>query len=161
MAERYLTNDSGVHCRLLELRDHGRQADGEIVSWGLNSRLDNLQAGRSSTAGCAPFRKRSARRRALARLYRERLGNLEELVLPPGPDSGPDHFDVYQNYEIEAPRRAALRAFLEARGIGTLLPWGGKAVHQWPAAGFPAAPPLYRTTLREAAAVASEPFAFR
>ena len=28
----------------VELRDHGRGADGEIVSWGLNSRLDNLQA---------------------------------------------------------------------------------------------------------------------
>jgi dTDP-4-amino-4,6-dideoxygalactose transaminase len=131
-----LTSDSGVHCRLLELRDHGRRADGEIVSWGLNSRLDNLQA---AILDCRlrSFPQAIGRRRALARLYRERLGNLEELALPPGPDSGPDHFDVYQNYEIEAPRRAALRAFLEARGIGTLLPWGGRAVHQWPGLGFP------------------------
>ena len=30
--------------RMLQLHDHGRRADGEIISWGLNSRLDNLQA---------------------------------------------------------------------------------------------------------------------
>ena len=45
---------------------------------------------------------------------------------PPAPDSDAAHFDVYQNYEIEAERRDGLREFLLARGIGTLLPWGGK-----------------------------------
>jgi dTDP-4-amino-4,6-dideoxygalactose transaminase len=135
IANHFEVNGADVYDRMLQLRDHGRRADGTIVSWGLNSRLDNLQA------AILDDRLRSypqviERRRAQARLYRQRLGELEELVLPPGPDGDPDHFDVYQNYEIEAPCRDLLREFLHARGIGTSVPWGGKAVHQWPGLGF-------------------------
>lgn len=130
-----LTNDDAVYDRMLQLRDHGRRADGEIVSWGLNSRLDNLQAAvldyRLGTYPAA-----IERRRAIAALYQERLNHLEEVVLPPPPDADAEHFDVYQNYEIEAGRRDELKRFLQARGIGTLVQWGGKAVHQWPALGF-------------------------
>lgn len=129
------TNSAEVHGRMVELHDHGRRADGEIVSWGLNSRLDNLQAAILSHR-LRSFGAAIERRRTLARLYCERLAGLEELALPPGPDGDPDHFDVYQNYEIEAPRRDLLREFLKARGIGTIVPWGGKAVHQWSRLGF-------------------------
>ena len=31
------------------------------------------------------------RRRAIASMYQERLGILDELQLPPGPDADPDH----------------------------------------------------------------------
>jgi len=130
-----VTNDPDMCGRMMELRDHGRRGDGEVVSWGLNSRLDNLQA------AVLDYRLRSferviERRRALAQLYRQRLEGLEELVLPPGPDGDVRHFDVYQNYEIEAQRRDELRGHLKARGIGTALAWGGKAVHQWERLGF-------------------------
>ena len=130
-----VSNDAAILERMLRLRDHGRGSDGEIAGWGLNSRLDNLQA------AILDYRLRSyarviERRRALARIYRERLSAIEELALPPGPDNDPDHFDVFQNYEIGAERRDALRAFLRARGIGTLIQWGGKAVHQWDKLGF-------------------------
>lgn len=64
------------------------------------------------------------------------------MVLPPGPAADEAYFDVYQNYEIEADQRDRLREFLTARGIGTLLPWGGKAVHQWEALGFDARLPV-------------------
>jgi dTDP-4-amino-4,6-dideoxygalactose transaminase len=130
-----VTSRDHIHGRMLELRDHGRRADGEIVSWGLNSRLDNLQAAILD----ARFEKFPAvieRRRAIARLYKSRLSELEELTLPPGPDGDDEHFDIYQNYEIEAARRDQLRAHLAECGIGTLLPWGGKAVHQWEKLGF-------------------------
>jgi dTDP-4-amino-4,6-dideoxygalactose transaminase len=135
-----LTQDEDVADRMIQLRDHGRRADGEIVSWGLNSRLDNLQA------AILDYRLRSysqaiERRRSLARIYQERLGVLEELALPPGPDQDLDHFDVFQNYELEAQGRDALRAYLKERGIGTLIQWGGKAVHQWHALGFKASLP--------------------
>lgn len=130
-----ITNDDDVYDRMIQLHDHGRRADGEIISWGLNSRLDNLQA------AILDFRLISypaaiERRRALAAVYQERLGELEQLSLPPAPDSDPRHFDVYQNYEIEASRRDALREHLKAHGIGTLIQWGGKAVHQWSGLGF-------------------------
>jgi dTDP-4-amino-4,6-dideoxygalactose transaminase len=130
-----VTNNCGVHGRMLELRDHGRRADGEIVSWGLNSRLDNLQAA-ILDARLARYQAVIERRRAIARLYRSRLSHLEELKLPPGPDGDPDHFDIYQNYEIEALERDRLRAHLKDCGISTLIQWGGKAVHQWEKLGF-------------------------
>ena len=130
-----LTNSDNIRDRMLQLRDHGRRCDGEVVSWGLNSRLDNLQAAILD----ARLKKYAAvieRRRGIARLYRSRLSGLEELTLPPGPDGDPEHFDIYQNYEIEALRRDELRLHLQACGIGTLVPWGGKAVHQWDKLGF-------------------------
>jgi dTDP-4-amino-4,6-dideoxygalactose transaminase len=130
-----VTNNSSIHDRMVQLHDHGRRADGEIVSWGLNSRLDNLQAA-ILDARLAKYQAVIERRRAIARLYRSRLSNLEQLKLPPGPDNDPDHFDIYQNYEIEAFQRNALQAHLKTRGIGTLVHWGGKAVHQWEKLGF-------------------------
>jgi dTDP-4-amino-4,6-dideoxygalactose transaminase len=61
---------------------------------------------------------------------------MPELQLPPAPDSDPDHFDVYQNYELQADRRDELKEHLRINGIGTLIQWGGKAVHQWERLGF-------------------------
>jgi dTDP-4-amino-4,6-dideoxygalactose transaminase len=136
-----VTNDAAIHERLAQLRDHGRATNnGEIVSWGLNSRLDNLQAAILDHR-LQFFDHAIERRRALASLYRARLEHLDAVVLPSGPDNDPDHFDVFQNYEIEARDRDRLRAFLQARGIGTILPWGGRAVHQWKRLGLKAALP--------------------
>jgi dTDP-4-amino-4,6-dideoxygalactose transaminase len=129
------TNAGRIRQRLLELRDHGRSRSGEIVTWGFNSRLDSLQAAILDWR-LERFPQAVGRRRELARLYRQRLEGVEELTLPPGPDGDPNHFDVFQNYEIEAAGRDALREFLKARGIGTLVPWGGKAVHQCEGLGF-------------------------
>ena len=75
-------------------------------------------------------------RRDVASLYQENLKDLEQIILPPSPDSDPDHFDVYQNYEIEAKDRDKLKDYLAKKGIGTLIQWGGKGVHQWEALGF-------------------------
>ncbi len=139
-----LTNSEHIYERVVELRDHGRGADGEIVSWGLNSRLDNLQAAILDFR-LASYDAAVDRRRALAGCYRDGLQSIRQVKLPPGPDHrehDPDHFDVFQNYEIEAERRDELRAFLRSRQIGSALPWGGKAVHQWPRLGFEARLPF-------------------
>ncbi len=120
---------------LRELRDHGRNRDGLVVRWGLNSRLDNLQAAILSVK-LKIFPQEIERRRAIARIYHERLKGLEDLTLPPGPDENPDHFDIYQNYEIESGSREKLREHLKAKGIGTIIQWAGKAVHQFQGLGF-------------------------
>jgi UDP-2-acetamido-2-deoxy-ribo-hexuluronate aminotransferase len=104
------------------------------VSWALNSRLDNLQAAILDFK-LVSYDTAVERRRTLASLYQVRLQAIPQLKLPPAPDHS-DHFDVFQNYEIEAERRDELRAFLNTRQIGSALPWGGKAVHQWPRLGF-------------------------
>jgi dTDP-4-amino-4,6-dideoxygalactose transaminase len=131
-----VTDDDEVARKTRLYRDHGRNGQtGEVEMWGLNSRLDNLQA---AILDCQ-FRDYQAiidRRRAIARLYQQLIGDLRELALPPAPESDPDHYDTFQNYEIEAERRDELRQYLKERGIGTLVQWGGKAVHQFRALGF-------------------------
>jgi dTDP-4-amino-4,6-dideoxygalactose transaminase len=130
-----ITNDDAICEKLLALRNHGFGSDGEPVTWALNSRLDNLQAAILDYK-LTQYEREVARRRGLARLYREHLENIPQLRLPPGPDGDPDRFDVYQNYEIEAEDRDRLRAFLGERGVGTAVQWGGKAVHQFQRLGF-------------------------
>lgn len=130
-----LTNDEEIYTKLLLLRDHGREASGDVVLWGLNSRLDNLEAAYLDFQ-LKDYPRVVDRRRAIASLYEKRLGACAHLRLPPAPSTEPDHFDIFQNYEIEAERRDQLKDYLKARGVGTLIQWGGKPVHQFSKLGF-------------------------
>jgi dTDP-4-amino-4,6-dideoxygalactose transaminase len=130
-----VTNDDKVAEQIAILRDHGRNPEGEVVAWGYNCRLDNLQA------AFLDFKLKSypqeiERRREIAALYQEHLGGLSELQLPPGPKADARHFDVYQNYELEADRRDELKVYLEENGIRSLIQWAGKAVHQFSSLGL-------------------------
>ncbi len=128
-------NDFNLFDKVYQLHDHGRNINGEVRGWGRNSRLDNLQAAILNHR-IKSYDQIIARRRAVANMYQQQLGDLEELQLPPAPNSDMDHFDVYQNYELQADRRDDLKQYLHANGIGTLIQWGGKAVHQWEHLGF-------------------------
>ena len=130
-----LTNDAEMARKMSLLRDHGRDETGLVVTWGLNSRLDNLQAAVLNVK-LQQLDAEIERRRTIARMYRDGLEGLEDMVLPPGPDDDSDHFDVYQNYEVEAGRRDELRAQLEKDGIRTIIQWAGKPVHQFDGLGF-------------------------
>lgn len=125
-----VTNDDEIAEKVLRLRDHGRSPDGDVVEWGLNSRLDNLFAAILSWR-FNDYDRVIARRRAVAAMYDAGLSGVRELGLPPAPGADPNHFDVYQNYEIEAERRDELRDFLLAAGIGSLIQWSGKPLHHW------------------------------
>ena len=129
-----MTNDDAMAEQLRLLRDHGRNAEGEVVAWGVNSRLDTVQAA-VLLAKFKHYPAEIARRRGIAARYRDGLMGLDDLTLPPGPDEG-DHFDVYQNYEVEAGRRDELRAHLSENGVGTIVQWGGKPVHRLSGLGF-------------------------
>jgi dTDP-4-amino-4,6-dideoxygalactose transaminase len=136
-----VTNDDAVAEKMHGLRDHGRTATGEVVGWGMNSRLDNLQAAILNLQ-FRDYDSIISHRRSLAATYQRELGSLRQVVLPPAPDADKRHFDIYQNYEIEADRRDELKVFLKERGIGTLIQWGGKAVHQFPALGLEVSLPV-------------------
>jgi len=136
-----IANNDEAAGRARSLHDHGRDGQGNVTGWGFNSRLDNLQAAILDYR-LLKYDAVIARRRELARIYEAALEGVAEVVRPPGPDADEAHFDVYQNYEIEAVERDRLRDFLTARGIGTLVPWGGNAVHQWDALGFEARLPV-------------------
>lgn len=130
-----LCNDDAVYEQLLLLRDHGRAEDGDVKLWGFNSRLDNLQAAILNYM-FDEYETIIQRRRQIASLYHDALGQVAELSLPPAPTESGPHFDVFQNFEIEADRRDELIAYLKEHGVGTLQQWGGKAVHQFPHLGF-------------------------
>jgi len=130
-----VTNDAEIARKIALLRDHGRNEHGDVEMWGYNSRLDNMQAA-ILHAQFRDYDEIIRRRRSIAALYDSLLSDLAELVLPPGPDADADHFDVYQNYEIEADRRDELRSYLSERGIGTILQWGGTPVHRFTGLGF-------------------------
>ena len=125
-----VTGDDDIAESIMRLRDHGRGSDGVVRDWGLNSRLDNLQAAFLA----AQFKRYPAvieHRRELARCYEEGLASLDGLLLPPGPHSDPQRLDIFQNYEIRSPKRDTLKAFLAKHEIGTLIQWGGSAPHHF------------------------------
>jgi len=130
-----LVNDKDLYHQIFQLHDHGRDVDGEVRRWGRNSRLDNIQAAILSHK-LKTYDKVIARRREVAQMYQERLGMLNELQLPAPPDTTSDNFDVYQNYELTADNRDELKVYLDEKNIGTLIQWGGKAVHQFTQLGF-------------------------
>ncbi len=130
-----VTNDDEVAASVMLLKDHGRNEEGQVVAWGYNSRLDNMQA---AVLGykLKSYPQAIERRRTVAARYQEGLGDLSEVELPPAPDADKHHFDVYQNYEMEADQRDDLRAYLDSHGIKTIIQWAGVPVHQFKELGF-------------------------
>ena len=131
-----LCNDKDIYEKMLLLRDHGRShTTGDVEVWGFNTRLDNIHAAMLHEQ-FKNYHKTIERRREIAEVYNEKLKGVSELTLPIPPSEGGKHFDVFQNYEIEAKNRDALKDFLKDNGIGTLVQWGGKLVHEFPKLGF-------------------------
>ncbi len=131
-----LCNDKKNYERLLMLRDHGRDpVTGDVLLWGRNSRLDNLQAAFLNFQ-FQYYDDVVKRRREIATIYNNRLFDLPDLLLPPKPNENDDHYDIFQNYEIESHNRDLLKDSLSKNGIGTLIQWGGKGVHQFKKLGF-------------------------
>ena len=111
------------------LRDHGRDENGEFKSWGFNSRLDNLQAA-ILLEKFKSFNEDIERRRTIAKIYNNEINVGNNVTLPPGPTDEGLYFDTYQNYELRAYKRDELKSYLSENGIGTIIQWGGKAIHQ-------------------------------
>jgi len=130
------TDDDETARQLRLLRDHGRNEDGLVVTWGVNSRLDTLNAAICS-AKLRIYPQEIERRREIARMYRDRLADLDDMALPPGPDDDPDHYDCYQNYEVESGRRDELRDSLLQNGVRTIIQWAGTPVHRFEGLNLP------------------------
>lgn len=143
-----VTSNDEIAEKILKLRDHGRDENGEVTGWGLNSRLDNLQAA-ILNFNFSQYKETIARRREIAGLYNEFLQGLPNLKLPPAPDSDLDYYDIYQNYEVETSARDELREYLDTAGIKTILQWGGKAVHQFEKLGLNYELPKTEQTLKK------------
>lgn len=112
------------------LRDHGVQrVSGDILHYGFNSRLDNLQAAILNVK-FKYLPQWIERRRELASLYHRGLSGLEHIKVPPPPESEGRYFDSFANYVIRAQDRDRLVAHLRERGVEILISWPKPMHHQ-------------------------------
>ncbi len=130
-----VTNSQEIAEKVQRLRDHGRMASGDIAGWSFNCRLDNLHAAILDLK-LKQVPSWIKRRREIAAIYHQYLSNLPQLLLPPSPMDNDTYFDVFQNYEIEAEDRDRLKLYLQENEIETMIPWGGKGIHQFKALGL-------------------------
>jgi dTDP-4-amino-4,6-dideoxygalactose transaminase len=122
-----VTNDRVLADRLRLLREYGWRERYVSDCAGLNTRLDELQAAVLRVK--LPFLdKENARRRELARIYDAVLS--ATTVIGPRGWQRADH--VYHQYVVQSDRRDALRSFLKANGVGTLIHYP-VPVHMQPA----------------------------
>ena len=124
-----ITNDKALAERVKRLRNGGQTSKYQHDEFGVNTRLDEMQA--------AILRERlvrlpewTTRRRALAARYRAALAGVTAaapatlpatlpttLTVPPEFDAG----HVYHLFPVLSPSREALREHLQANGIETLI----------------------------------------
>jgi dTDP-4-amino-4,6-dideoxygalactose transaminase len=133
------TNEDRIAELVYHMRNHGADREKRLNTvssvWATNSRLDNLQAAFLNYK-LPKFDATIARRRRIARTYHAAFEGLPDFGRPPGPDTNGPHFDVFQNYEIDVGDRDGLRKQLQCDSVGTIIQWGGVAIHHLRALGF-------------------------
>jgi len=109
------TNDPGLADHARRLRNGGQTDRYHHAEFGVNSRLDEIQAA-VLAARLQWLPRWTAERRALARRYRASLANAP-VAVPPERDAG----HVYHLFPVLSDSRSALQGYLKARGIETLI----------------------------------------
>ena len=110
-----ITDDDDLARKLRMYANHGQLKKHEHEIEGINSRLDCIQAAvlRAKLPHLAEW---TRKRQANAARYTEKLAKIPQVTVPKVA-SGSTH--VYHLYVVRAPRRDALREFLQERGIET------------------------------------------
>jgi dTDP-4-amino-4,6-dideoxygalactose transaminase len=111
-----ITNDTTLAEKIKRIRNGGQTAKYLHEEFGVNSRLDEMQAAilRERLALLPAW---TARRRALGARYRAALAGVAQVVVPPEFDAG----HVYHLFPVLTPARDALQRHLSANGIETLI----------------------------------------
>lgn len=113
----YMTlNDAGMAARAKLLRNHGLVDRNTVQEWGVNSRLDTMQA------VVLNIRLKNLdsvieRKRANVALYRSLLSQ-KHVFIPPDQNY---EFNTFVLFVIQVDRRDELQKFLTSRGIGTAI----------------------------------------
>jgi dTDP-4-amino-4,6-dideoxygalactose transaminase len=110
-----ITNDPALAAAIKQLRNGGQTDRYHHREPGVNSRLDEMQAA-ILLARLTRLPAWTARRRALAARYRQRLASPWVQALP---EADPGH--VYHLFVVRTGKRPELQAHLSARGIETLI----------------------------------------
>jgi dTDP-4-amino-4,6-dideoxygalactose transaminase len=112
-----VTSDAALAERMTMLARHGGLVKHQHRIEGINSRLDGLQAAILSVKLPHLPAWTKARQQA-AEVYDAGLNQIEDVVIP---SVGVDRTHVYHLYTIQHPRRDALAAHLNARGVQTAI----------------------------------------
>ena len=110
------TADAGLAARMKRLRNGGQSDKYQHAEFGVNSRLDELQAA-ILRARLPHLPEWTNQRRALARHYRQHLAGIDGLTVPREHDEG----HVYHLFPVLSPARDAFRDRLKTAGIETLV----------------------------------------
>jgi dTDP-4-amino-4,6-dideoxygalactose transaminase len=110
------SNDDALAARARRMRNGGQTSRYHHAEFGVNSRLDEIQAA-VLRARLPRLRAWTAARRALAREYRHALAGIEGLAVPPELDAG----HVYHLFPVLSQARDDLQAHLRAEGLETLI----------------------------------------
>lgn len=110
------TNDRDLAARMKRLRNGGQTDRYHHGEFGVNSRLDEMQA--AILRARLPFLSRwTTRRRELARAYRARLTNQRAVIVPPLLDDG----HVFHLFPVRSDAREQVQSALRGAGIETLI----------------------------------------
>ncbi len=124
------TDDPGLAERLRTLRNYGmHRASGDILEFGFNARLDNLQAAILDLK-LPHVSHWIARRAEIAARYSAGLAGVGDLRLPSLADERIGV--VFLNYVVRTEHRSGLREHLEQDGIETLISLS-RPLHHHPA----------------------------
>ncbi len=108
------TNDDVINDVIRSIQAHGQVAKNDHVAYGMNSRLDELQAV-VLRAKLKHLDTRNRRRIAVADCYDNGFANLPIQLMPRHDDS----VCVYHQYVIRTEKRDELAAHLKTKNIGT------------------------------------------
>ena len=111
------TNDEELDEKLKTLRNLGLQTRDDCVLWGINSRLDTIQAS-ILLVKMKYFEAWTEKRRANATFYQRALAGVPGLRVP---EDQPFEKAVYHTFVIQAERRDELKQHLAENGIGTAI----------------------------------------
>lgn len=111
------TDDDALAQRLRLLRNYGSSRKYVHETLGVNSRLDEVQAAFLRTK-LPRLDAWNERRQAIAQRYASQLEGVGDLQLPVLP---PETTHVYHVYAVATARRPELMAFLQERGVHTLV----------------------------------------
>lgn len=109
------THDQDMYTQLNLLRNHGLKDRDTCERWGLNSRIDSMQA-KIGLIGVSYLDQWNTRRRLIAQKYRDGLADY--LTVPV--DATGD-YSVYHNFVVQTDQRDALMSYLQEKGIDTKI----------------------------------------
>ena len=121
------TNNEELYATMKLLRNHGLVNRDTCLRFGLNSRLDSIQAG-IALAELPHLEKWNHHRRYMAGIYRERLKDVLEV-----PIDKTDEHAVYHNFVVLTDQRDSLMKFLLNKGVETKIHYP-VPIHLQPAA---------------------------